>query len=409
MNRSRGIVNGDFKSKELMKFINLLYDIMDVKVFYNEMGGTDGTVSDAIEELEDCILDQHTHMLKGEMPGMLKNPIFQPYMQKLLNEYKKVQLIDNNEAKVFEGEIKLQQFEEEMKDIKKKKIRGIGGMMKMGTGLDKMKIAKLFDYYSAAGDDPTDIMLLMKMNQGEAAGVATEKDSLLLLQRRQELQIELQRLRNDMHLDDEKRFMVEQFSNEMNINLSSMPVSSTKKATKKVTISDPKDESGASPTSKAVKDDKKKMSLAERRAKRLAEKKEKAAEEKEKKASSKSKDKKAKDDKKEKKEKDAKIDKDKKDDKKDKDKKDDKKDKDKKDDKKDKDKKDDKKSVDKKKDDKKDKKDDKKSVDKKKDDKKSVDKKKDDKKSVDKKKDDKKSVDKKKDDKKKSVDKKSKK
>lgn len=396
MNRSRGIVNEDFKSKELMKYINLLYDIMDVKEYYNKMGGTDSTVSDSIVDLEDCIYEQHTHILKGEMPKMLKNPIFQPYMQKLLNEYKKMQLIDENEAKMFEGEMKLQQFEEEMKNIKKKKVRGIVGMMKIGTGLDKMKIAKLFDYYSAAGDDPTDIMLLMKMNPGEAADVATEKDSLLLLQKRQELQIELTRLRNDMHLDDEKRFLVEKFGSELNLNLSSLPM--PKSTTKQVTIKDPKDKAieESSPTSKmiaAAKDDKKKQELAKDRKMRMAEKKEKAAEQEEKKKylASKSKDKKEKDDKKDKKDKDSKKDKD---------------------DKKDK-KKDDKKSVDKKKDEKKSvdkkdkKKDDKKSVDKK-------DKKKDDKKSVDKKdkkKDDKKSVDKKdkKKDDKKSSDKKSKK
>lgn len=342
----------------------MLYDLMDVKVYYNEMGGTDTAVSDALENLEEGVIDQHTHLLKSEMPAMLKNPIFQPYMEKLLNEYKKVDLISENEAKIFEGELKLQKFDEEMKNLKKKKIRGLGGMLKMGTGLDKLKIAQLFEYYNAVENDPIDVMLLMKMNAGDIAQTSTEKDSLMLLQRRQELQIELHRMKLDIHADEEKKFLIDKFAQELNLNIDSLPMPKT-------VIKPPKPDDPTSPTTKekqqkTEKDDsKKKLSLAERRAKRLADKKEKAAEEKEKKkAVSKSKDKKEKDDKKDKDDK-------------------------KKDDKKSESKKDDKKKDDKKKDDKK--KDDKKSSDKKKDSKKSSDKKKDDKKSSSKKSTDKKS------------------
>ena len=232
MNRPREIVNREFVSKELMKYINLLYDIMDIKVYYNEMGGTDPDVGGAFEELEEGILTQHTVILKKEMPGMLKNPIFQPYMEKLLNEYKKVELIDDNEAKIFESEMKLQKFDEEMKNLKKKKIRGLGDMNKIGTGLDKVKIASLFDYYNTAENDPIDVLLLLKMDADKVHESAAEKDSLMLLQRRQELQIELQRMRVAMADDDERKFIVEKFSKELNLDVTKLPLPKPTKVTK---------------------------------------------------------------------------------------------------------------------------------------------------------------------------------
>ena len=342
MNRPRDIVNADHKSQELIRFLNTLYDFMDVKAYYVELGGKEQDVVDAIESMEETVTSQHTYFLKAEMPSLLRDPLFQPYTERLLNEYKKMGLVTEEEAKIFEGEIQLQRYAQEMVNLKKhKKVRGIAGMNKIPTGLDKQKIAALFDYYQAADNDVVDTLLLFKMSGGAADLSATEQQSNVLLQRRHELQNELLRIKRDMKDDQQTQFLVEKFGKDLNLNLDILNLDKPQaKASLPNAPKDPKAKDGAD-AGKADKEKKevvgvKKSTLAERRAKRLEEKKEKAAAEK--KVASKSKDKKEKDDKKDDK---KKTDKDKKEDKK----KDDKK----KDDKK----KDDKKKEDKKKDDKK--------------------------------------------------------
>ncbi len=351
MNRPRDIVNSDHKSQELVRYLNTLYDFMDVKAYYVELGGTEQAVIDAVEAMEETVTSQHTYFLKAEMPALLRDPLFQPYTERLLNEYKKMGLVSEEEAKVFEGELQLQRYAQEVVSLKKnKKVRGIAGMNKLPSGLDKQRIAALFDYYAAADNDVVDTLLLFKMAGGATDLSATEQQSSVLLQRRHELQNELLRIKRDMKDDQQTQFLVDKFGKDLNLNLDLLNLdkpqakNSLPNATKDAKS---KDKPDTSKTDKEKKDDVgvKKSTLAERRAKRLEEKKEKAAAEK--KVVSKSKDKKDKDEKEDKK-------------------------------KTDKDKKEDKKKVDKKKDDKKD--------DKKKDDKKKEDKKKDDKKKDDKKK-----------------------
>ena len=371
MNRVRDITNSDPKSKELVKYLNLLYDMMDVKVFYTELGGKDIDVSNALEGLEESIIEQHSEFLKKEMPAMLRDPMYKPYTERLLNEYKAIGLVDETEAKIFEGELRLQRFEEELKDQKKKKVRNLGGMTKIGLGIDKNLIASKMDYTNVNLRDSIDLLMIFKSDPDKLMQNNTEKDSMTLIETRQMLQRELQKLKLQMTKEDERQFLIDKFGADLNLNLDTLvirPLEGGANTTAGAggTAKPGAAAAGTSPDKPAEETGgKPKLSLAERRAQRLAEKKEKAALEQDKKKDEK------KDDKKKDADKSVKKDADKEDKKKD----------EKKDDKKKDEKKTDKAKDDKKKDEKKkdDKKDDKKKDDKKKDDKKKDDKKKDDK------------------------------
>lgn len=356
MNRVRDITNSDLKSKELIKYLNLLYDMSDVKVFYTELGGKDIDVANALENLEEGIIEQHSEFLKKEMPAMLRDPMYKPYTERLLNEYKSIGLVDETEAKIFEGELRLQRFEEELKEQKKKKVRNLGGMTKIGLGFDKNLIAsRMGDYNQANMRDSIDMLMIFKSDPDRLMQNNTEKDSMTLIESRRMLQIELQKLKARMASDDERQFLIKRFGDDLDLNLDQLTIrplegGGTAQATKTA------GKAGDAPGTGEKTEDgpaKAKLSLAERRALRLAEKKEKAALEQEKKDEPKDKKDVKKDDKKKDEKKDDKKKDEKKDDKKDAKKDDKKKDDKKKDEKKDEKKKDDKKKDDKKKDDKK--------------------------------------------------------
>lgn len=228
-------MNNDYKSRELIKYLNLLIDLADLKAYYNEMGGEDQQVVDFLESYEENAIDQHSRYLKTEISEMLRDPMYKPYMERLLNEYKKVGLVDENEAKVFEGELRLQKMEEEMKNARQKKIRGVGRMNKFVGGLDKQKIAGMFNY-AEYEDNPIDILLTFKNTPADfQESLAAEKDSLMLLQKRQELQIELTRLKLMAKDDEEKRFLIDKFGKDLNMNLDILELPDKKKDSKLIT------------------------------------------------------------------------------------------------------------------------------------------------------------------------------
>ena len=109
---------------------------------------------------------------------------------------------------------------------------GIGKMNKFAGGLDKQKIAGMFNY-SEYEDNPIDILLTFKNTPVDfEQTLATEKDSLMLLQKRQELQIELTRLKLMAKDDEEKKFLIDKFGKDLNMNLDILELPDKKKDSK---------------------------------------------------------------------------------------------------------------------------------------------------------------------------------
>jgi hypothetical protein len=53
----------------------------------------------------DQILEDHKKILRKEIPKMLKDPLYRPYMKDLVKHYKEEEIITDLEVKYFKGNI----------------------------------------------------------------------------------------------------------------------------------------------------------------------------------------------------------------------------------------------------------------------------------------------------------------
>ena len=147
------------------------------------MGGVDEEFQKKAEEMEEELVNDHGQELRREIPGMLKDPRLKPYMKDLVKIYKEGDLLDNFEAKYFEGNVKISELEEEMKRIKDKKIsrRILGGnLITRGNGLDKPALLAQVDF-TGNMFDPISILLNLKKNPMGERNEEDIQDSLTLL------------------------------------------------------------------------------------------------------------------------------------------------------------------------------------------------------------------------------------
>jgi hypothetical protein len=185
-------------------------DITDVRAFYHELGGKKEEFDEKLDNLEDEILDEHKGILRKEIPKMLKNPVYRPYMKNLVDKYVEDDIINKVEEKYFKGNLKLQELDDELKKVKdkKKRRRLLGGhRVTFGTGLDKTKLLKQFDFGKNVAYDPVNTLLVMKMDPLEFGISPDEIDSLTLLEQRQALAVQLRRLKVTKGLTEEQKYI----------------------------------------------------------------------------------------------------------------------------------------------------------------------------------------------------------
>lgn len=189
-------------------------DLEDVKDRFEEMGGENEEFLEHLEQNGDTLYQEHTNLLRAEIPKMLNDPIYQPYMAKLIDAFKKNGLVTDAELKYFKGTLDLQNLDKNMMENRKRKRgRNLGKAINIhAEGLNKQQLLSEFDqlnnYYN-----PVDTLLTLKYdpNTAEVRGENGEElDSLTLLQKREELKTALLRLKKDKKLDEEQKFYAEE-------------------------------------------------------------------------------------------------------------------------------------------------------------------------------------------------------
>ena len=212
MNRARHMVNIGRDNKNLIKYLNIVRDLADVRNYYSEMGGDKQSFAEKLDEIEDQVVDEHKEVLRDEIPKMLGDPRYQPYMKDLVKHYAEDGIITENEVKYFEGEMKLKELADELALVKdkKKRRRLLGGHRLMfPTGLDKAKLLNQYTFKDKAFYDPIETLLILKKDPEDFGIAPDEIDSLTLLQQRQALGVALRRLKVTGAMTEEQKFMAE--------------------------------------------------------------------------------------------------------------------------------------------------------------------------------------------------------
>ena len=148
------------------------------------------TFDEKMDEIEGNILEDHKQILRKEIPKMLKDPIYRPYMKDLVKHYKDDDIITDLEVKYFQGNIKMDDLGEEMDRVrgKKNRKRMLGGnRITIATGLNKAELLKQYEFGNATSCDPVNTLLVMKMDPEDFGYKVDEIDSRSLIQRRQAL------------------------------------------------------------------------------------------------------------------------------------------------------------------------------------------------------------------------------
>jgi hypothetical protein len=137
-----------------------------------------------MDEIEGQVLEDHKKILRKEIPKMLKNPIYRPYMKTLVQAYRDDDIITDLEVKYFKGNIKLDELGDEMDRVrgKKNRKRMLGGnRVTIATGLDKVSLLKQYRFGDATGYDPVNTLLVMKMDPQDFGYKIEEIDSRSLI------------------------------------------------------------------------------------------------------------------------------------------------------------------------------------------------------------------------------------
>lgn len=74
LNRARHLTSTEPENRKMMRYLNLVRDIEDVRQYYGEMGGLDENFNEKAEHLQSTIIDQHGEQLRERIPNILNDP-----------------------------------------------------------------------------------------------------------------------------------------------------------------------------------------------------------------------------------------------------------------------------------------------------------------------------------------------
>jgi hypothetical protein len=123
-----------------------------------------------MDMIEGSIVEDHKKILRVEIPKMMKDPIYRPYMKDLVKHYQEDGIITELEVKYFKSDIKIQELGEEMDKVrgKQNRKRMLGGnRITIATGLDKVSLLKQYEFGNATSYDPVNTLLVMKMDPND--------------------------------------------------------------------------------------------------------------------------------------------------------------------------------------------------------------------------------------------------